>query len=82
MFRNLGAGGTTQKYRAIKEAAVEYNVRDLCKVFGVSRSGYYIRSLDEAQRRIEEYIHFYNHNRPQRKLKKLPPVEYRRQLAA
>ncbi|MGG4194996.1 IS3 family transposase [Paenibacillus jamilae] len=41
MFRNLGAGGTTQKYRAIKEAAVEYNVRDLCKVFGVSRSGYY-----------------------------------------
>ncbi|EPY11178.1 transposase orfB for insertion sequence element IS3 family protein [Paenibacillus alvei A6-6i-x] len=43
---------------------------------------YHIRSLDEAQRRIEEYIHFYNHIRPQRKLKKLPPVEYRRQLAA
>ncbi|MFN1236945.1 IS3 family transposase [Paenibacillus larvae] len=45
-------------------------------------STFMIRSLDEAQRRIEEYIHFYNQSRPQRKLKKLTPVEYRRQLAA
>lgn len=36
MFGNLDAGGTTQKYRTIKEAAAEYNVRDPCKVFGVS----------------------------------------------
>jgi putative transposase len=43
---------------------------------------YDIRSLDEAQRRIEEYIHFYNNGRPQRKLKKLTPIEYRRQLSA
>lgn len=43
---------------------------------------YDIRSLDEAQSRIEEYIQFYNHNRPQRKLKKLTPVEFRRQLSA
>ncbi|WP_373408435.1 transposase [Brevibacillus brevis] len=43
---------------------------------------YDIRSVDEAQSRIEEYIQFYNHNRPQRKLKKLTPVEYRRQLSA
>lgn len=43
---------------------------------------YDIRTLDEAQRRIEEYIHFYNHNRPQRKLNKLTPIEYRRQLVA
>ncbi|MEV2280012.1 IS3 family transposase [Paenibacillus larvae] len=27
-------------------------------------------------------MHFYNQSRPQRKLKKLTPVEYRRQLAA
>ncbi|MEK8127532.1 IS3 family transposase [Paenibacillus filicis] len=27
-------------------------------------------------------MHFYNHNRAQRKLNKLTPVEYRRQLAA
>ncbi|MGG0349856.1 IS3 family transposase [Brevibacillus porteri] len=27
-------------------------------------------------------MHFYNHARPQRKLNKLTPVEYRRQLAA
>ncbi len=43
---------------------------------------YDIRTMSEAQRRIEEYIHFYNHNRPQRKLNKLPPVQYRRQLVA
>ncbi|MED1954928.1 IS3 family transposase [Brevibacillus centrosporus] len=43
---------------------------------------YDIRNLDEAQRRIEEYIQFYNESRPQRKLKKLTPVEYRRQLTA
>lgn len=43
---------------------------------------YDIRTLEEAQRRIQEFIHFYNNNRPQRKLNKLTPVEYRRQLAA
>lgn len=41
---------------------------------------YDIRSIGEAQRRIEDYIHFYNNYRPQKKLNKLPPVEYRRQL--
>lgn len=41
---------------------------------------YDIRSVEEAQRRIEEYIHFYNNNRPQRKLNKLAPVQYRIQL--
>jgi len=43
---------------------------------------YDIRSIDEAQRRIEEYIRFYNEERAQRKLNKLTPLEYRRQLAA
>lgn len=43
---------------------------------------YDIRSLDEAQRRIEEFIHFYNHDRIQRKLKKLTPLEFRRQFTA
>ncbi|WP_400162159.1 IS3 family transposase [Brevibacillus sp. TJ4] len=43
---------------------------------------YDIRSLEEAQRRIEEYIRFYNEERIQINLKKLTPVEYRRQLAA
>lgn len=43
---------------------------------------YDIRSIEEAQRRIEEYIRFYNEERAQRKLNKLTPVEYRRQLAA
>ncbi|MEV3587292.1 IS3 family transposase [Paenibacillus larvae] len=31
---------------------------------------------------MEEYTHFYNQSRSQRKLKKLMPIEYRRQLAA
>jgi len=43
---------------------------------------YDIRDINEAQRRIEEYIPFYNEERIQIKLKKLTPVEYRRQLAA
>ncbi|MEC0373691.1 IS3 family transposase [Paenibacillus chibensis] len=43
---------------------------------------YDIRNLAEAQRRIEKYIRFYNRKRPQRKLNKLAPVEYRRQLTA
>jgi transposase InsO family protein len=43
---------------------------------------YHIRSVEEAQRKINEYIHFYNNDRPQRKLKKLTPVGYRRQLSA
>ncbi|MGG3281424.1 IS3 family transposase [Paenibacillus solani] len=43
---------------------------------------YDIRNLTEAQRRIEKYRRFYNRRRPQRKLNKLTPVEYRRQFAA
>jgi transposase InsO family protein len=43
---------------------------------------YDIRNMDEAQRRIEAYIHFYNQHRPQRKLNKLPPVEFRKQFVA
>ncbi|RIE05123.1 hypothetical protein D3H35_03100 [Cohnella faecalis] len=43
---------------------------------------YDIRSIDEAQRRIKEYIRFYNEDRAQRKLNKLTPVEYRNQLVA
>ncbi|CAN7307033.1 IS3 family transposase [Paenibacillus sp. LjRoot153] len=43
---------------------------------------YDIRTIEQAQRRIEEFIRFYNEERAQRKLNKLTPVEYRRQLAA
>ncbi|MDG0790595.1 IS3 family transposase [Cohnella ginsengisoli] len=41
---------------------------------------YHIRSVQEAQRRIKAYIHFYNNRRPQRKLNKLTPAQYRNQL--
>ncbi|WP_164545423.1 IS3 family transposase [Paenibacillus albus] len=41
---------------------------------------YDIRSIEDAQSRIEEYIYFYNNHRPQRKLNKLSPENYRRQL--
>ncbi|MBE9917857.1 IS3 family transposase [Paenibacillus donghaensis] len=43
---------------------------------------YNIRSMEEVQRRIKELIHFYNQKRSQRKLNKLTPVEYRRQLVS
>jgi putative transposase len=43
---------------------------------------YNIRSLEEAQRRIEEFIRFYNEERIQLKLNKLTPAEYRRQFVA
>ncbi|WP_338049174.1 IS3 family transposase [Paenibacillus wynnii] len=43
---------------------------------------YDIRSMNDSQRRIEEYIHFNNKHRPQHKLNKLPPVECRKQLIA
>jgi putative transposase len=43
---------------------------------------YHIPDVAEAQRRIEEFIRFYNEERIQLKLNKLTPVEYRRQLAA
>jgi putative transposase len=41
-----------------------------------------IRSIEEAQLRIEEFIRLYNEERIQIKLNKLTPLEYRRQLAA
>ncbi|WP_245583558.1 IS3 family transposase [Paenibacillus assamensis] len=41
---------------------------------------YNIRTVEEAQMRIESYIYFYNNSRPQRKLNKLTPVQYRNQL--
>ncbi|WP_410442365.1 IS3 family transposase [Paenibacillus polymyxa] len=31
---------------------------------------------------MEEYMQFYNQSRPQRKLNKLPPKEYQKQLIA
>ncbi|WP_310192748.1 IS3 family transposase, partial [Bacillus sp. 3255] len=42
---------------------------------------YDIRSIEEAQQRIEAFIQFYNEERIQLKLNKLTPIEYRRQLA-
>jgi transposase InsO family protein len=43
---------------------------------------YDIPDKKEAQRRIEEYIRYYNEERIQLNKNKLTPVEYRRQLAA
>lgn len=41
MFGNLDAGGEPHKYSVIESVAKEYAVSDLCKLFRVSRSGYY-----------------------------------------
>jgi hypothetical protein len=71
VFENLETEGAIQKYAVIKEAVTGYSVVGLCD----------IRSLEQAQRRIADYVHFYNQSHPQRKLKKLTPVQYRRQFA-
>jgi putative transposase len=42
VFENLDAGGRySRKYHAIEQAAKWYHIAELCKLFGVSRSGYY-----------------------------------------
>lgn len=41
MLGNLDAGGEEQRYKAIEVAASNYPVSSLCKLFKVSRSGYY-----------------------------------------
>ena len=35
------------------------------------------KTNEELIRMVEEYIHFYNYERPQRKLKGMTPMEYR-----
>lgn len=39
-------------------------------------------SLEEARRRIEDYIEFYNSNRPHRALGMMSPQEWNRKFAA
>ncbi|MED5020584.1 IS3 family transposase, partial [Paenibacillus chibensis] len=59
MFGNLDAGGAKQKYLTIQEAACEFTVRELCKAFGVSRSGYYAylkRQTVERDKALKELI--------------------------
>nr|WP_194542869.1 IS3 family transposase [Paenibacillus sp. JZ16] len=41
MLGNLDAGDETYRYLTIEKAAKDYPVSTLCKIFGVSRSGYY-----------------------------------------
>ena len=38
------------------------------------------KTFDELKEKIREYIHYYNHERPQWGLKKMTPVEYRNHL--
>ncbi|WP_152643859.1 IS3 family transposase [Paenibacillus terrae] len=41
MFGNLDARGEAHKFITIEKAAKDYPVSELCKLFKVSRSGYY-----------------------------------------
>lgn len=43
---------------------------------------YPIANIEEAQNHVHQYIHFYNHERAQKKLNSLTPVEYRNQAVA
>ncbi|WP_144406930.1 IS3 family transposase [Paenibacillus sp. IHBB 10380] len=49
MFGNLETGGITQKYNIIREAAEQYSITGLCKLFSVSRSGYYAYAKRQVQ---------------------------------
>ncbi|MFE5321901.1 IS3 family transposase [Paenibacillus sp. NPDC056579] len=67
MFRNLDTGGEEQKFRTIETAAESYPVSTLCKLFNVSRSGYYaflkrkhIDKDQEAKALIQNVYNRYN----------------------
>ena len=51
--------------------------------FGILKSecfyGEKFQSLDELEKTIQEYIHYYNHERIKVKLQGLSPVQYRNQ---
>ncbi|WP_141729264.1 IS3 family transposase, partial [Acinetobacter qingfengensis] len=51
--------------------------------FGTLKSecfhGEKFRSVDELEKTVKEYIHYYNHERIKIKLKGLTPVQYRNQ---
>jgi putative transposase len=41
-----------------------------------------IKTFDELKKHVTDELHYYNHQRPQLRLKKMPPVLYRRHLLA
>ncbi|MFX4798077.1 IS3 family transposase, partial [Acinetobacter baumannii] len=52
--------------------------------FGILKSEYFhgekFQSIDELEKTIREYIHYYNHERIKVKLQGLSPVQYRNQF--
>lgn len=67
MFGNLDKGDEKRKYKAIEEAAVNFPISHLCKLFNVSRSGYYAflkrKKVDrdrEAKALIQQVYERYN----------------------
>ena len=54
--------------------------------FGTLKSEFYyvnnFRDVDELEAGLEEYIHYYNHERIKLKLDGLSPVEYRTRFAS
>ncbi len=78
--QQLAERGLTQsmsrKGNCLDNAAME-------SFFGILKSecfhGEEFKSVDELERKVKEYIHYYNHERIKVKLKGLTPVEYRNQ---
>jgi putative transposase len=54
VFGNLDEGGVRQKYRTIEQATQWYGVAELCKLFKVSRSGYYAYLKRKTEDRDKE----------------------------
>ena len=78
--KQLSVQGLTQsmsrKGNCLDNAAME-------SFFGVLKSecfhGEKFSSIDDLERCVKEYIHYYNHDRIKVKLKGLSPIEYRKQ---
>ncbi len=47
------------------------------EIFFHGKNSQRVTSIDELKQTIDEYIHYYNHDRIKSKLKGLSPVEYK-----
>ncbi|PFC71089.1 hypothetical protein CN290_23720 [Bacillus cereus] len=50
-------------------------------VFSIKKYKYSFHTADEVKFAVRKYIHFYNHQRLQKKLNNLSPYKYRTQVA-
>ena len=73
---NLGGGYLSRKGNCLDNAVIESFFGTLkCELFYREK----FTSIEQLEKRIHEYIYYYNHERVSTKLKGLSPVQYRNQ---